>query len=152
MISVPSASATPATRRPSQRIAATGAVGAHLAAVVHERPRASASVSAPLPPTGRPTRPTWRIAYDSAPSPVPGVSGLMPHTIGPIDRGRGRRRASWRKNDRMHVGRAAPAPAQDRRHAGQPAAQAPGGSAPAAVGGSVAAARISSTAGQAARR
>ncbi|CAB4759358.1 unannotated protein [freshwater metagenome] len=38
----------------------------------------------PLPPTGLPTFATWRIAYVRAPSPVPGVCGETPHTVGPI--------------------------------------------------------------------
>ncbi len=58
-----------------------------------------ASGTCPLPPTGRPTVPTWRMAWGRAPSPVPGVSGEIPHTIGPV-RAPGPVMASSVKNER----------------------------------------------------
>ena len=148
VISVPSRRATPLARVPSQSTAST-VLSVRSSPPWWVKAARNASVSAPLPPAGRPTPPTWRIAYDSAPSPVPGRSGLTPHTIGPATRPVPSR-ASWEKNERMtdaalrRLQRSTvDAPDIRRRTATRVN--------PAAVGGSVAAARISSAAGRAAR-
>ncbi len=44
-----------------------------------------ASVRAPLPPRGLPTRLTCLVAYPRAAIPVPGVSGARPQTVGPTE-------------------------------------------------------------------
>ncbi|CAB5057334.1 unannotated protein [freshwater metagenome] len=78
----PSPVCTALTRDPSQMIPTTRVL-------VRKKPPAarndcfSASGNMPLPPTGRPSVPTCRRAYEIAPSPVPGVSGEIPHTTGP---------------------------------------------------------------------
>src|SRR5262245_3880783 len=85
VISVPSVSVTAATPSAPHTIPATG-LDVRSTPPWWVKAAARASVRRPLPPTGRPTWDTWRIAYGSAPRPVPEDSGLTPQTTGPETR------------------------------------------------------------------
>ena len=104
----------------------------------------------PLPPTGRPTRATWRMARVNAPRPLRGSSGLMPHTIGPLTAPEPASASSW-KNDRRT---SAALRRLHRRIVGTPASRWRIATRlrVRTLGGSVAAARISLATGTAARR
>ena len=78
----PEASSTPWTAGPSHRMWRTRAP-TRTVPPASSNAACTASGSAPLPPTGRPVGATCFVAYVSAPSPVPGVSGATPHTVGP---------------------------------------------------------------------
>ena len=139
------------TASASHRIAATLALGAHRAAVLLERPpQRERQARRSRRPGGR-RGATWRIAYPSAPSPVPGVSGLMPHTIGPPTIAAPRSDVG-REVRPHHVGGDAPAPAEHRRHPGEASPQRRRGSARERSAARSATSRIIRTAGSACRR
>ena len=116
---VPSTSVTPRTASPSQSIAVTRVDGAQRAARGEERAPARRRASPRCRrPAGRPA-PRAASRATSAPSPVPGISGLMPHTIGPPT-GAGAGERVVREERPQHVGGAAPAPAQQDRGAREP--------------------------------
>ena len=81
-ISSPSAVRTPRTRSPSTSSELT-AVSVRVVPPAASKLARTASVSAPLPPTGRPPWVRCMVARRNAPRPVPFRWGDTPHTAGP---------------------------------------------------------------------
>ena len=89
---------TPLTRSAVQQISVTR-VEVRSTPPAARNAASNASGTFPLPPTGRPTLATWRIAWVRAPSPDPANSGEIPHTMGPVT-APGARTISLSKKDR----------------------------------------------------